>query len=236
MKFTQAQIQTLIDVLLALPDPRKKRGKRHMMLSILAISICAVLCGARSYAAIAEFANLRTRKQLKKFRCRYDNNSKTYVPPSEPTIRRVLQSCDAEKVDQALLGWLSSLCTDSAIAFDGKTLKGSANGSSPVHLLSAVTHQTAVTLAQQAVHAKTNEIPVAKKMLAPMNIKGKVVTADAMHTQVDTARFLVEEKQADYLLIVKDNQSTLKKDIADLCLDKTFPPSRPNHRQGARTS
>ncbi len=65
MKFTQTQIQDLIHVLLAMPDPRRKRGKRHMMISILALAICAVLCGARSYTAIAEFAKLRTQKQLK---------------------------------------------------------------------------------------------------------------------------------------------------------------------------
>jgi hypothetical protein len=230
MKFTQTQIETLIDVLLALPDPRRKRGKRHMMISILAISICAVLCGARSYAAIAEFAKLRTQKQLRKFRCRYDSNSKTYIPPSEPTIRRVLQSCDVEKVDHALFGWLGSLCNDTAIAFDGKTLKGAANGESKVHLLSAVTHQTAITLAQQQVDAKTNEIPTAKKLLNPMNLKGKVITADAMHTQLDTARFIVKEKQADYFFIVKDNQLTLKDDIAALNLKDAFPPSRPHHR------
>jgi hypothetical protein len=78
--------------------------ERHRMISILAISICAVLCGARGYAAIAEFAKLRIRKQLKKLRCRYDERAKTYIPPSEPTIGRVLQSCDVEKVDQALFG------------------------------------------------------------------------------------------------------------------------------------
>jgi hypothetical protein len=229
MKFTQSQIQTLIDVLLALPDPRKKRGKRHLMISILAISICAVLCGARGYAAIAEFAKLRTRKQLKKFRCRYDDRSKTYIPPSEPTIRRVLQSCDVEKVDQALFGWLGSLCADNAIAFDGKTLKGASNGPSKIHLLSAITHQTAITLAQQQVDSKTNEIPTAKKLLAPLNLKDKVVTADAMHTQTDTARFIVEDKQADYFFIVKDNQLTLKEDIAGLNLKDAFPPSRPDY-------
>jgi len=234
MKFTQTQIASLIDVLLALPDPRRKRGKRHMMISILAISICAVICGARSYAAIAEFAKLRTRKQLKKFRCRYDSISKTYIPPSEPTIRRVLQSCDVEKVDQVLFGWLGSLCSDTAIAFDGKTLRGAQNGGSKVHLLSAVTHQIAVTLAQKQVESKTNEIPTAKTLLAPMNLEGKTITADAMHTQTETARFIVEEKHADYFLIVKDNQPTLKEDIAALGLDKTFPPSAPDNRQGPR--
>jgi hypothetical protein len=235
MQFTQTQIADLIDVLLAMPDPRKKRGKRHMLISILAISICAVLCGARNYAAIADFAKSRTRKQLKKLRCRYDDHSNAYIPPSEPTIRRVLQSCNAEKVDQNLLGWLGSLCTDTAIAFDGKTLKGAGNGESKVHLLSAVTHQTAITLAQQQVDSKTNEIPTAKILLEPMNLEGKVITADAMHTQTDTARFIVEEKQGDYFFIVKDNQPTLKNDIAALNLEKTFPPSRPDHRKGART-
>ncbi len=128
-----------------------------------------------------------------------------------------------------MFGWLGSLCSDTAVAFDGKTLKGAANGTSKVHLLSAVTHQTGVSLGQQAVDSKTNEIPIAKKLLAPLDLEGKVVTADAMHTQVDTARFIVEEKNADYFFIVKENQSTLKEDIASLHLENAFPPSRHNH-------
>lgn len=226
MKFTQKQLDDLIHVLLAIPDPRFKRGKRHMLIAVLAISICAVICGARSFAAIAEFAKLRTQQQLKKLRCRHDGQA--FIPPSEPTIRRILQRCDAQKVDQALLGWLASLCHDDALAFDGKTPKGSLHGPGKVHLLSCVTHQHGISLAQKPVDTKTNEISLAKPMLQPLNLQGKVLTADALHTQVELARFVVEEKHADYFFVVKDNQPTLKQDIAALQLKNAFPPSGPN--------
>jgi hypothetical protein len=228
MKFTQKQLEDLIQVLLAIPDPRFKRGKRHRLISVLAIAICAVICGARSFAAIAEFAKLRTQQQLKKLRCRHDGHR--WIPPSEPTIRRVLQRCDAQQVDHALLGWLASLCHDDALAFDGKTPRGSLHGPGKVHLLSLVTHQHGISLAQKPVATKTNEISVAKPMLQDLNVQGKVLTADALHTQVELARFVVEEKHADYFFVVKDNQSTLKNDIATLQLKNAFPPSGPNRR------
>ena len=82
-------------------------------------------------------------------------------------------------------------------------------------------------VAQAAVPATTNEIPVLPALLAPLPLAGTVVTADALHTQTDTARFLVEAKHADYVFTVKDNQPTLRDDIAALRLD-AFPPAGRN--------
>jgi predicted transposase YbfD/YdcC len=90
--------------------------------------------------------------------------------------------------------------------------------------LSALLHQEGLVLAQQPVGEKTNEIPCLQPLLDDVNIAGAVVTADALHTQTASARYLVEEKHADYLFTVKDNQSTLKQDIHDLRLG-AFPPS-----------
>jgi len=83
-------------------------------------------------------------------------------------------------------------------------------------------------VAQAAVPADTNEIPGLPRLLAPLPLAGAVVTADALHTQSETARFLVEEKGADYVLTVKDNQPTLRDDIAALRLD-AFPPAGHDH-------
>lgn len=225
MKFTNKQLELLIEALKALPDPRFKRGRRHRKISILAIAICAVLCGARNYAAIAQWATNRTQNQLKRLWCRFNENTERYQVPSEPTIRRLLQSIDAEAVDQAIYGWLHSLFSGSAVAFDGKVLKGARHeDGSQVNLLSAIVHQQAITIAQKQIASKSNEIPTAKPLLQPLDLKGKVVTGDAMHTQSDLARFVVEEKQADYLFTVKDNQSTLKEDIQTLKLTDNFPP------------
>jgi predicted transposase YbfD/YdcC len=91
-------------------------------------------------------------------------------------------------------------------------------------LLSAILHQEGIVVAQRAVGEKSNEIPELPHLLAPLSIEGAVVTADAMHAQKETARYGVEAKKADYLFTVKDNQPTLKQDIADLHL-QAFPPS-----------
>ena len=104
-----------------------------------------------------------------------------------------------------------------------------ATGQADPHLLSAILHQEAVVVAQLDVEEKTNEIPKLPQLLDPLPLAGTVVTADALHTQKETARYLVEEKQADYLFIAKDNQPTLRQDIADLHLE-SIPPSAHHDR------
>lgn len=227
MKLSRSKAEELLRILMSLPDVRHRRGRRHDQTSVLAIAICAVLCGARSYVAIAEWAARCSQNLLKRLGCRRSPLSGLYLPPSEPTLRRVLQSIDAEQVDRALAGWLRSLGGElgDAVAFDGKTLRGAqrADGSQ-VHLLSAVLHGSGVTLGQCEVEAKSNEIPAAPELLAPLDLEGKTITADALHTQRELARFLVEQKGADFCFTVKDNQPTLKQDIATLFESVAFPP------------
>jgi hypothetical protein len=210
----------LMDWLKTLVDPRKPRGVRHPVATVVAIALCAALSGARSFCAIAEWAQGLTREALKQL------GSNRPKPPSEPTIRRVLQRIDAESLDAHVSHWLIQHhpLAGRAVAVDGKTLRGAHDLSKrPPHLLSAILHQEAVVLGQIAVEEKTNEIPKLPQLLDSLPLQGAVVTADAMHTQQETARYLVEEKEADYLFTVKDNQSTLRKDIADLNLT-AFPP------------
>jgi hypothetical protein len=211
---------SLMDLLKVLVDPRKPRGVRHPVATVVAIAICAALSGARSFCAIAEWAQGLTREALIQL------GSNRPKPPSEPTIRRVLQRIDAESLDAHLTHWLLQYfpLAGRAIAVDGKTLRGAHDlAKRPPHLLSAILHQEAVVLGQIAVEEKTNEIPKLPHLLDTLPLQGAVVTADALHTQRETARYLVEYKQADYLFNVKDNQSTLRKDIADLNLT-AFPP------------
>jgi predicted transposase YbfD/YdcC len=96
-------------------------------------------------------------------------------------------------------------------------------------LLSAIIQQQGITIAQKQIESKTNEIPTARPLLEPLNLKDQVVTGDALHTQKDLARFLVKDKQADYLFTVKDNQPTLKDDIKALALSEDFPPRSGNY-------
>lgn len=216
----------LMDLLGTVVDPRKRRGVRHSVVSIVAISVCAALSGARSFCAIAEWAQGLSREALNRL------GSKHRTAPSEPTLRRVLQRLDADCLDREIGQWLSQSYPPAgrALAIDGKTLRGGHDAGKPApHLLSAILHQEAVVLGQIGVEEKTNEIPKLPQLLDRMPLQGAVVTADALHTQQGTARYLVENKKADYLFIVKDNQPTLRQDIAALEL-QSFPPSALHHR------
>jgi hypothetical protein len=218
----------LWECLKRVPDPRKARGIRHKKLSVLAIAICAILSGCKSFAAIWEWAERCNQSMLKRLWCRRDPQRKHHVPPSEPTIRRMLQQIDAAAVDKEVMTWLRAQAKDSLegiVAVDGKTLKASrARGGKPVHLLSAFLQQQRIVIAQQAVDGKSNEITALAPMLEDVDIEGMVVTTDALHTQKESARFIVEKKCADYFFTVKDNQATLKDDIKSLHME-AFPPS-----------
>ena len=216
----------LIELLRALVDPRKPRGVRHPLVTVVAVSVCAALSGARGFRAIAEWAKELSRDTLRRL------GSHRWTAPSEPTIRRVLQKLDADRLDAEIGPWLlqHGQVAGQGLSVDGKTLRGAHDaGQSAPHLLSAVLHQEGIVVAQRAVGEKTNEIPELPHLLAPLPLEGAVVTADALHAQTETARYIVEEKKADYLFTVKDNQPTLKQDIADLHLE-AFPPSARNHR------
>jgi hypothetical protein len=196
------------------------------VVTIVAIAVCAALSGARGFCAIAEWAQGLSRDALRQL------GSKRRTPPSEPTIRRVLQRIDADRIDAQIGQWLAGQhpLAGRAVAVDGKTIRrGHQAGQPPPHLLSAILHQEGVVIGQIAVQEKTNEIPKLPELLAPLPLEGAVVTADALHTQQHTARYVVETKKADYLFIVKDNQSTLRQDIADLDW-KASPPSPYHHR------
>lgn len=211
----------LIDVLKTVVDPRKRRGIRHPLICILAISVCACLSGARSFEAIAEWASELSRDALRRL------GGKRSKAPSEKCFRITLQRIDAAAFDRAICSWLArqKLCAGAGIALDGKTLRGAHDGDKAApHLLSAVLHREGIVVAQVAVGEKTNEIPCVKPLLADLNIEGAVITADALHTQKESARFIVEDKKADYVFTVKENQPTLLQDIQDLGLE-ALPPS-----------
>ena len=211
----------LMDLLRTITDPRKPRGVRHPVVCIVAMATCACLSGARSFEAIAQWAATLPIDALRRLGCKRNK------PPSEPTFRRTLQRLDAVTLDSKIGHWLAhqNILPGKGIAVDGKTLRGAHDGEKRApHLLGAVLHHEGIVLAQQQVGDKTNEIPMIKPLLDGLNIEGTVVTADSLHTQIETARYLVEDKKADYVFTAKDNQPTLKKDIQHLGL-KTSPPS-----------
>jgi predicted transposase YbfD/YdcC len=226
MRVKASQAKELKNALKSISDNRKANGLRHSQASVLAIAICAVLSGCRSFLAIGEWASRCTQNMLKRLGCYFHEEKQCYTAPSEPTIRRVLQSVDIEAMEPAFNNWLSSLLEgqEEALAIDGKVLKGARDADNKqVHLLSVVLHGQGVTVTQQKVESKTNEIPTLRTLLEPLNIKGKVVTVDSLHTQKKTAKYLVEDEEAHYLFTVKENQPTLRAAIADLNMDKKVP-------------
>jgi predicted transposase YbfD/YdcC len=205
----------LLPVLAAVPDPRARRGVRHRLAAILGLALCAVLAGARSFTAIAEWAadaDQATRDAL----------GITGVVPCESTFRRTLQAMDADALDEAAGGWAQQRTapaagTRRAVAVDGKTLRGSGTADGPGrHLLAALDHQHGVVLGQADVEAKTNEIPMFSTLLDRIDLAGAVVTADALHAQRAHAGYLVTQRGAHYLITVKRNQPSLHAQLAAL--------------------
>jgi hypothetical protein len=200
--------------------------------STLTICALATLCGARGTRAIAEFAEYLNQTQLRLLRAYRNPKTRTYEPPSEPTIRRLLKTVPAAEVDTAVIGWMAE--QDEAarhLAVDGKAVKKARqkNGR-PLHLVAAVSHESGRLVAQRPVDEKSNEITALRPMLEPLNLDEVVITADAMHAQQEAARFLTQEKGADYFFTLKGNQPSVQ-DKALQLLGSAFPPSTPGARQ-----
>ncbi len=206
-----------------LVDVRKRRGVRHTWLSVFAVAICAILSGADGFRAIGEWAQSLSQENLKRLGCRFSERKGQYEPPSEPTIRRSLQSVDAETLDAVVNEWIREQTNSDAVAVDGKALRGAKRDGQPLYLFAALLHREGVVVAQRAVETKHNEITAFQPLLDPLDLRGKVVTADALHTQVEHAKYLKEKKKADYVFTVKGNQPTLLSDIQSLD-DSDFSP------------
>jgi predicted transposase YbfD/YdcC len=218
-----AQPQPLIEVFAEIPDFRRCRGKRHPLPAMLSLACCAMLCGYRSYSAIAEWGhNYGTRiAQALGF---------THNTPCAATLHTVFRHVERDTLEAKLGAWAEQVVVslptapsagEAAIALDGKTLRGSRKQGAPgVHLLSALSHRLGLTLAQQAVDDKTNEITQVEAMLRQLVLKDRVVTMDALLTQRHVAQTIVHAG-GDYVMTVKENQPQLR---ADIELIFTLPP------------
>jgi predicted transposase YbfD/YdcC len=226
------QCRSLLDDLTQIADPRHRRGRRHPLTTVLALAVAAVLAGAKSLAAIGEWAADAPGPVLAALGARRNPLTGAWRPPAEATVRRVLARVDPEVLDQVIGRWLADqpppvpatrpppaawAAWRQAVAVDGKTLRGSGHHPNPqVQLLAAMDHTTRAVLAQTDVDHTTNEIARFRPLLDGLDLAGRVVTADALHTQREHADWLVTRKHAAYLLIVKANQPTLHRQLRRL--------------------
>jgi predicted transposase YbfD/YdcC len=192
-----------------LTDPRINRTKRHDLVNLIVLAVCATLGGANGWADIARFAKTK----LKFFRQFLDLPNGI---PSHDTFGRVFARLDPSGFLRCMQSWLASFRATvdrELVAIDGKTLRGSfdtAAGQQPLHLVSAWASQTRLTLGQVAVHEKSNEITAIPALLELLDLQGCIVTIDAMGCQKEIAA-AIRAREADYVLAVKDNQPTLHK-------------------------
>ena len=194
-----------------LPDPRRDRQKQHCLLDILFIAISAVICGATSFVDMEDFGYAKL--DWFKERLSLDNGI-----PSHDTFRRVFSLIDPEGFTACFIGWTKaiSLAIDGdIIALDGKTIRRSfdtATGLSAIHVLNAWSNANDFCLGQVKVDGKSNEITAMPELLKLLDIKGSVITADALHCQKEIASQIIEEA-GDYVLAVKGNQQSLHDDV-----------------------
>jgi predicted transposase YbfD/YdcC len=217
------QCRSLLDDLAKITDPRQRRGRRHALGAVLAVAVAAVLAGARSLVAIGEWAADAPGPVLAALGVRRDPLRRGWRPPGEATVRRVLACVDPDALDLVIGRWLAdqqpppALAWRQAVAVDGKTLRGSGHhGNAPVQLLAVMDHTSHAVLAQTDVDHTTNEIARFRPLLEGLDLAGRVVTADALHTQREHADWLVTVKHAAYVLIVKANQPTLHHQLETL--------------------
>ncbi len=215
------QTKSLLDALDKLKDPRRYKGWRHRRVaSIVAIATAAMIAGNDSLLDLGLFAQALNQNQLRSLRAARCPETGKLLAPSESTIRRILQRLDPVQLDTLVTDWLRSHLQDlriSALAVDGKCVRTASkiNGHS-LQLFSALDTQTRLFCRPIQIPSKTNEIPALKDLLQDLDLRGTLVTADALHTQKATASHVVEVKHADYLLVVKGNQPKLFDKLARL--------------------
>jgi predicted transposase YbfD/YdcC len=201
-------------MLVEVPDFRMAQGKRYSLAAILALACAAMLCGYRSYGALAEWGRNYGAALVRALGFR---NAET---PCAATLHTVFRYVDVAQFEACVSRWteqvLAAYPDEQAVACDGKTLRGSRKQGAPgAHLLAAVSQRLGLTMAQCAVADKHNELSAIADLLQALVLEGRVVTVDALHTQRSVAETIVDAG-GDYIMAVKDNQPQLCEDIMTL--------------------
>jgi predicted transposase YbfD/YdcC len=207
----QQKSKGIVEYFSNVPDPRMDRRKVHSLMDIMVISVCAVLCGAEGWQDIRDFGEAK------------EEWFKTFLDlpggiPSHDTFARVFALLDAESFQRSFIEWtqaVNELTAGDLVAIDGKTIRRSfseAGSKRGVHIVSAWSNRNRVVLGQVKVDEKSNEVTAIPKILELLNLKGCIVSLDAMGCQKEIAEKIVE-KGADYLLALKGNHGDLKEEV-----------------------
>jgi predicted transposase YbfD/YdcC len=205
---------SIVECFSEIEDIRIERGKKHKLIDIITISICAVVCGADGWTDI-ELDGIARKKWLSKF-LELPNGI-----PSHDTFARVFSQIDPDAFNKSFLSWIkgiSQITTGEIIAFDGKQSRNSEdekNGRGVINTVSAWVTSNRLVLGQKKVEGKSNEITALPELIEVLDLAGCIVTIDAMGCQREIVKKIVE-KDADYVIAVKKNQPTLYEQINEL--------------------
>jgi predicted transposase YbfD/YdcC len=204
---------SIIDHFGELVDPRLGRNRRHKLIDIVVLTVCAVISGCETWEDIEDYGEFKI-DWLRRF---------VELPngiPSHDTIRRLFIRLDPEGLQRCFFNWVEAVREQTGgdvVAIDGKTLRRSgeaASGKMPIHMVSAWAAENGIVLGQMKTSEHSNEITAIPALLELLKVKGCIVTIDAAGCQTDIAE-KIRAKKADYVLAVKANQPQLLDEISD---------------------
>ena len=199
---------SLMEVLSGIEDTRRSRSVMYPLHEVLIIMLLAVICGATSYAKVEMFG--KSKKEWLKTFLELENGI-----PDACTFRNVIKEIDTQKLHQLFCEWMKSVVKEvyGVVAIDGKQARRTKDAKKkPLHVVSAFSAEYGLVIGQLACGEKSNEITAIPKLLEMLDIKGCIVTIDAMGTQTEIAK-AVRDNEGDYILALKENQKTLYNDV-----------------------
>jgi hypothetical protein len=206
------------------PESRNVHGLRHKQATVLVIAFAYLLSGGEGgHRGVTLFGRDMTQKQRCMARCYFNPRTRQFDAPSENCVYRVLKAVPVLAFQQAVWAWQKQrhgTGDGDVVVLDGKALRGSQGA----QLVGAINARSGRTLGVETVAQKSNEIPAGRTLLDRLDLDGTIALMDAMHTQVETARTVVQEGGGDYVLVVKGNQSRLLQQAQHL-LPENFSPS-----------
>jgi predicted transposase YbfD/YdcC len=220
MAKTNVRLRSIVKHFESLPDPRHQRNRRHLLIDVITLAVCGVIVGCDGPTAVEQWA--KAKEDWLKNLLALPNGI-----PSRDCIRRVLSALQPEAFQSCFQSWIVSLVSGDenirpTIAIDGKSMRRSHDrnrGLGPLHLVSAWLSEQGLSLGQVASEEKSNEITAIPELIDRIDVKGAIVTIDAMGCQKEIARKIIDAK-GDYVLAVKGNQPTLHDAIKDLFSDE----------------